>query len=133
MNPDNLRRADRAADLMHWAHANGQDFQTALDDARMHFDESLTTPETMNTPLTDAEEYQTWSSGNYGMGSEYAENVVDSDFARRLETDRHALLEALENLLSEYGKNISSMRIDAPRRRLWLEACAARDKVTNQR
>lgn len=59
---DNLRRAERAADLltahchrapaepehaltdlladlMHWAQANGQDFQSALDDARMHFDE----------------------------------------------------------------------------------------------
>jgi hypothetical protein len=62
MNPDNLRRAERAADiltaychrapaesghaltdlladLMHWAAANGQDSQTALEGAREHHNE----------------------------------------------------------------------------------------------
>lgn len=30
---------DTLADLMHWAHANGQDFDAALSTATMHFSE----------------------------------------------------------------------------------------------
>lgn len=37
------------------------------------------------TPITDAEEYKTWSEGNQGMGDEYAEYVVPSSLARQLE------------------------------------------------
>lgn len=67
MNPDIIRRAERAADiltaychrapsepehaltdlladLMHWAHANGQDFQTALEGAREHHKEEADNP-----------------------------------------------------------------------------------------
>lgn len=57
-----------------------------------------------DTPLTDEEERLIYSEGNYGMGREYAEAVVDADFARRIERERAALLEAIKCVLgsSEY-------------------------------
>lgn len=39
------------------------------------------------TPRTDAEARKIWSEGNYGMGDDYVEEVVDADFARGLEEE----------------------------------------------
>lgn len=47
-----------------------------------------------DTPRTDAETRQVWSSGNYGMGDDYAEEVVDAKFAQRLERELAAYKQA---------------------------------------
>ena len=52
------------------------------------------------TPITDENERLIYSEGNYGMGEEYAERVVDSEVCRKLELDRAALLEALRDIAS---------------------------------
>lgn len=59
----------------------------------------------MNTPITDAAK---WINA-YPEYHEGATRYVDSEFARRLETDRAALMEALSQMIG-----------DLPQRRDWL-------------
>lgn len=40
-----------------------------------------------DTPRTNDNVYTTYSEGNQGLGEEYAEYVVDADFARELERE----------------------------------------------
>lgn len=51
-----------------------------------------------DTPRTDAAEYPVWSEANQGMGEEYAEQVVDAEFARDLERELAAALAEIERL-----------------------------------
>lgn len=51
------------------------------------------------TPRTDKEAYKVWSEGNQGMGDDYAEEVVDADFARELERE----VEELKSRIAELG------------------------------
>lgn len=54
----------------------------------------------MNTPTpeTDSEAYKTWTEGNCGMGDEYADEVVDANFARKLERERNQLRKVCDEL-----------------------------------
>lgn len=49
-----------------------------------------------DTPITDENERVVYSEGNYGMGEEYGEHVVDSDIVRNLERKYNAIRKALE-------------------------------------
>ena len=49
-----------------------------------------------DTPITDAAFWE---------HEEFGEQIVDADFARRLERDRAELIEALEKFIKLYGKD----------------------------
>ncbi len=57
-----------------------------------------------DTPLTDAESTKVWSEGNQGLGDEYAEEVVPTEFARSLERK----IAQLEKQLEGYRKDNES-------------------------
>jgi hypothetical protein len=42
-----------------------------------------------DTPVTDSKAHKVWSSGNYGMGDEYADEVVDAEDMRDMERERN--------------------------------------------
>lgn len=47
--------------------------------------------------------------------------------------EQHAeLLEVLQALVSEYGKQMASMRVDSPRRSVWRDARAAISRATGK-
>ena len=56
----------------------------------------LTFDKIKKTPRTNSETYVTYSSGNYDMGEDYGEKVVDVEFARHLEKENQILRDALE-------------------------------------
>lgn len=50
----------------------------------------------MATPRTDQHIQRIYSPGNHGMGDDYAEEVVEADFCKKLEEELNIAITALE-------------------------------------
>ena len=59
-----------------------------------------------DAPRTDANVYTTYSEGNQGLGEEYAEYVVDVDFARELERELTTAQAEIERMRPVVGAAI---------------------------